>query len=799
MLSIAWYLLKVIICSGILLGYYWLFLRNKLFHSYNRFYLLAAIILALSVPLIQINIWNNSVQPKSEVIRLFQVVTSGDDYVNELTVARSPHQYLNATTLITAIYLIVSLIFFIVFVHVIWTIRSLIKKYQHRIVDNICFVNTDARGTPFSFLRYIFWNDKIDIESQAGNQIFRHEVAHVQEKHSHDKIFMNIIMIIFWCNPFFWLIRKELNMIHEFIADKKAVEDSDTAAFAAMILATAYPLYRFQLTNNFFYSPIKRRILMLTKNKNPKVNYIGRVLVLPLTVLVFAAFTFKAKVHTPINSGKTIIVVIDAGHGGADLGAISPDGKVSEKDINLAIVKKIKELNTNEKINIILTRTDDTYQSPQDKAAFTNQQHPDLFISFHVDNGPKGTENVHTGMHVWVAKDGSANVIESRVLASTIISTFSQNYGLTVTDSISQRTKGIWVLQASISPAVLIEAGFINNEKDLAYLQSSAAKETIARNILSAIEKFTVARDQVNEIHVTNVDTVPQYKFSAAGARHPVYFVDGTQMDSIQVKAISPNNILSMDVLKGKSATEKYGDKGRDGVVEIRTKKNIKNSIDINSSADTKADARVTLDSAPKVSVDVLYIVDGKETSKDILNKIDPKNIHDVNVLKNEEAVKTYGDKAKNGVVLVTTKTAVDVKADVKDNADVHTTTDTKINISNIDYTPDNKVFVKVEQEPKFSGSSDGWIKYLQKNLNAALPVEEGWKPGKYTVMLQYIVHTDGSISDVTSLNYLGSKTAQHCIDLIKNGPKWEPAIQNGRPVNAYKRQPITFVVEQQN
>ncbi len=62
--------------------------------------------------------------------------------------------------------------------------------------------------------------------------------------------------------------------------------------------------------------------------------------------------------------------------------------------------------------------------------------------------------------------------------------------------------------------------------------------------------------------------------------------------------------------------------------------------------------------------------------------------------------------------------------------------------------------------------------------------------------MLQYIVHKDGSVSDIVALNYKDSKTAQHCIDLIKNGPKWEPAIQNGKPVNAYKKQPITFVIE---
>jgi hypothetical protein len=120
-------------------------------------------------------------------------------------------------------------------------------------------------------------------------------VAHVQEKHSYDKIFINFVLVLFWCNPFFWLIRKELNIIHEFIADKKALEDSDTAAFAAMILQATYPLQKFTITNNFFYSPLKRRLAMLTKNKNPRINYVSRLLALPLTALVFFAFTFKVK------------------------------------------------------------------------------------------------------------------------------------------------------------------------------------------------------------------------------------------------------------------------------------------------------------------------------------------------------------------------------------------------------------------------------------------------------------------------------------------------------------------------
>ncbi|MEI9956813.1 MAG: N-acetylmuramoyl-L-alanine amidase [Ferruginibacter sp.] len=201
------------------------------------------------------------------------------------------------------------------------------------------------------------------METTTGNQIFKHELAHVQEGHTYDKLFINIILIFFWCNPFYWLYRKELNMIHEFIADKKAVEDSDTEAFAAMILQATYPQHRFQLTNNFFYSPIKRRLLMLTKNKNPKVNYFGRVMVLPLAILIFAAFTFKTKGRLDAASrykGKKITVVIDAGHGGYDNGEKAADGTL-EKDITLALAKEIKALNDNNNIEIILTKVDDRF------------------------------------------------------------------------------------------------------------------------------------------------------------------------------------------------------------------------------------------------------------------------------------------------------------------------------------------------------------------------------------------------------------------------------------------------------
>ncbi|MEO6540576.1 MAG: M56 family metallopeptidase, partial [Ferruginibacter sp.] len=293
MLPFFWYLLKVIICSGILFGYYWLFLRNKIFHQYNRFYMLTAMALSLLLPLLKISFWQMDAG-QNQAIRVLQAVSVGDEYMSNMVITSHKSNW-SFEQLYPLIYWLISLIFFVVMLRTLYLIYMLLKKYTVQQIEEVSFVNTEDDSTPFSFFKYIFWNSSIDINTTTGRQIFKHEVAHIEEKHTYDKFFVNITLIFCWCNPFFWLYRKELNMIHEFIADKKAVENSDTAAFAAMILQAAYPRHRFELANNFFYSPIKRRLLMLTKSNNPKMSYIARLMVLPLAALVFAAFTFKAK------------------------------------------------------------------------------------------------------------------------------------------------------------------------------------------------------------------------------------------------------------------------------------------------------------------------------------------------------------------------------------------------------------------------------------------------------------------------------------------------------------------------
>ncbi len=599
---------------------------------------MASIVLSLLLPLIKINFWQQGNQQQIGVIKVLQVVNQGDEYMDNIIVSakNNPFDY---QQLYPLVYLMVSLIFFFIFLHSLYSIFSLLKKYPKQTIDKISLVNTDAKSTPFSFLNYIFWNNKIDMETSTGNKIFKHELAHVEEKHTYDKLFINIVLLFFWCNPFYWLYRKELNMIHEFIADKKAVEDSDTAAFAAMILQATYPQHRFQLTNNFFYSPIKRRLKMLTKNKNPKVNYFGRVMVLPLALLIFAAFTFKSKTIKPVYHGKKIIVVIDAGHGGKDNGVKSAGG-IFEKDLALAMAQKVKELNNSDAIEIILTRNDDTYANPLEKANFVKDQHADLLISMHVDGNAKSNEK--TGISFFVARNEFENTGRSKVFASVLIAEFSKNYPLPVAQEPMQRQKGIWLLQANDIPSVLVEVGYITNTADVKYLITDAAKETIAKNILSAIEKFANANILVPLI--INSDT-PKIKLAKIqdsavknnqlldGMNTALFVVDGEITSYNEVKNMNTSLLKSVNILKGKAAVEKYGEKGKNGVVELSTKdKNV-----------------------PLVNT-VLYVVDGKITTYDVAKDLNTSSLKSVNVLKGNAAVEKYGEQGKNGVIELTTK-----------------------------------------------------------------------------------------------------------------------------------------------
>lgn len=148
MITLSWYLLKVIICSGILCGFYFLALRNKAFHRWNRFYILAAIIISLLAPVIKINIFQNDSE-KGTVVQVLQTIGYGDEAVIEYS--RNNQFHLSTETLGELAYGLVSAIFLALFFVSLYKIKRLRKKYPETKIEDVSFINTNAKGTPFSF------------------------------------------------------------------------------------------------------------------------------------------------------------------------------------------------------------------------------------------------------------------------------------------------------------------------------------------------------------------------------------------------------------------------------------------------------------------------------------------------------------------------------------------------------------------------------------------------------------------------------------------------------------------------
>ncbi|MCU7547775.1 N-acetylmuramoyl-L-alanine amidase [Chitinophagaceae bacterium LB-8] len=764
MIAFAYYLLKVFICSAVLFLYYKIALQGKEFHQWNRFYLLIITVLSLVIPCLEFPIMEHRAQAPQGPIQIVQVVASADQYVDEISVANQ-HTTLSGEQLGELVYILISIVFAFLFVRALLNMQKLIRSHVVQTSGNVNLIETDAPGTPFSFFRYIFWNPDIDLQSETGRQILQHEMIHVQQKHSLDKLLMKLILILFWCNPVFWLIRKELSMIHEFIADRKSVGSSGATALAAMILQAACPGAFHQLTNPFFKSSIKRRLAMLTKNHNPRFSYIARLMALPVLAVVGLAFTLKTKevVANAVNAKEPITVVIDAGHGYRE--GNKPDGArvdgIYEDDLVLEIAKRIKEENSNKNLHIILTRTDKNIVNLEERVRIAAEHRADLFISLHVaalpsSNPPKAKRS--DGMEVFISGNNLAIQQRSELLGSALIDQLKLVHK-TFPEIIKREKIGVYVLDKNTCPAVLVECGYMTNKTDMAFIKREANQKAVAQAILNAIERYA---GQINSemVQESVSDTIPNKNKVFLKVEQPAQFPGG-----------------------------------ENALVEF-LKKNLKSSVPV-------------ANKAPKGTYNVMcrFIINenGKLSDFTALTRygygMEEEALRVIRLLpnwipavQNGHNVATYYTQPISFVIedkgnLPKDSSGVIIKANPQVKSDANPLLSNAGNI----------VFEKAEEMPQFPGGIEAWARYLQKNCNATVPVTNGAPAGTYTVLVRFIVDQSGSISAIEPLTKKGYGMEEEVIRLIEKGPKWVPAKQNGHIVTAYKTQPITFVVAEEN
>jgi len=772
MISFAWYGLQVIACSAVMMGYYWLVLRNKRFHRYNRFYILVSVILSFLIPIVKIQLDN--LEARNRAIQIMYVFAGYNSSIDAVVAAKS--HPVNWMQLAGIGYLVVSLFFLVLMIRALVKIYQLFKKYPGKKFQDVWLIYTNASGTPFSFFRYIFWNEDINLDTATGQQVLQHELIHVKEKHSTDTMIMQVVLAIGWCNPFFWLARKELHMIHEFIADQQSVEAGDTASFAAMLLAAAYPRQQYLLTHPFFFSPIKRRLLMLTNLKNPRFSYVRRVMILPLMAIVALLFAFRMKQDNESSSklitGEQTVysdsTVIPAGTG------------VSQADLDEyeAILKKVTSRVLPSK-RVVTTFSGNFQES---KKAY------EIYCGMNAEQRDHATKVTFTKVPAARWKIPSTAQYEKWKNAS--------EYGIWINEKHVVNTA---LDKYKSSDFAMYYASKLTGAAKTGKLYNVQVNLYTVGYVTSKIQKDTMILITANPVKVVSIDSVPKLSLHESNSEKelvaPLFFLDGKKITKEEMSQLNPNNIASMNVLKDKAALDKYGAEGKNGVIEITAKsskelnivdgKTTVNSlkeidpaskernnllkgeqVTKNKEAGKDGGATVTLTKLAKP----LYVVDGKQMPAEFnFSSIPPSDIIDVNVWKEDQAVAKYGEAGKNGVVEISTKVFT-IGSDYKVSAVTHVSA-------------------------SFPGGAAAWHKYLERNLNRDLPVENGAPPGHYIVNMNFIVDQSGHISSLVAENDPGYGTCYEALRVIQKGPDWVPAEQNGKKVTSLVKQSITFVI----
>jgi TonB-dependent SusC/RagA subfamily outer membrane receptor len=534
-----YYLLQVLVCSAVLMVYYLLVLRNKKFHQYNRFYLLGVALVSWIVPLIKI-FWQQERSGVSQVDLLNVVAVNNSEIEAMVT---SQQVSLDLLSLLPNLYVAVSIFLLSAMLFSLYRIYKIYTTHECNNLQQFYLVMTREKGTPFSFFSYIFWNAEIDIQTPAGKQILQHELTHVTQYHSIDKIVIQLNLIAGWFNPFFWLLKKELDMIHEFIADKKSVEHGDTASFAQMLLTTAYPGQQFPLTNPFFFSPIKRRLKMLTNVKNPSFSYARRIVVLPLLSIVVLLFSFRTKeekIIAPVSiMDTTKKVMIVQGY------KISPeDTLIASKGNNKSIVIKMDGAGAGSNGQKPLFILDGEVISESVMKVIDPNKIESINIlkdaSAVAVFGEKGKGGV---VQITTKKGGGYEVVKGRPLDNSRV---LEERVLIISDTVQLNGK-----------TVLLKS---NNLKDVRFMENSLKD-------IRFVERSTVEADKKSGV---TFSVGSDFKESPS-----LIFVDGEKKTKKEMDALSPDQIKSVEILKGESAIKEYGAEAKDGVIKITTKKKV--------------------------------------------------------------------------------------------------------------------------------------------------------------------------------------------------------------------------------
>ena len=791
------YILKSAICLALFYLFYRLLLSKETFHRFNRIALLGLLVLSCIVPLIEVgteatNMVNRQFISWEEMLMMAEMSTIAEEVVTPT---------LSWREVLLLLYL-VGIVFFLV--RNLWSLGrmlSLINSCKKQRLNNEIWLFTHQKDiAPFSWMKYIVLSEKDYAES--GETILTHERAHITNLHSWDLILADLCVFFQWFNPAAWLLKQELQNIHEYEADEWVINHGiDAKKYQLLLIKKAVGTRLYSMANNLNHSNLKKRITMMIKKKSNPWACMKYLYILPLATIAVAAFArpeisnefdeissakvsdlasfMKAEVEksletppvtslAPQDSVFQVVEEMPEFSGGMQAMmqfiannvkypsiaqkngvqgrvitqfTVGKDGSITDAKVlrsvdpyldkeALRVISAMpkwkpgkqggKAVATRFTVPVVFRLTGDEPEKKStlkiggkevSKILVDGKEVP---IGEFVENYPAAISSfAESDIHVTDATDQVFEVVEEmpefpggmqammEYLAKNIRYPAKAHEANVQGRVITQFTVGKdgairdAKVVRSVSPELDAEAlrviSAMPNWKPgkqggkavatrftvpvVFRLTGNAPEEPTVVNAVGLKVDGNVPMGVVNDVkeylrkgYRTQInydlgDKPSDSKVVIRGSQNPLIVIDGVEkgVGADKLQAVNPQDIKSIEILQPENAIEKFGDRAKEGAIIVTTKKGEhKETVEGATYDATLTYSHVKSVIAPKEGTSPLIIIDGEEKGNDqsILNQLDVQDIQTISVLKDESAVQQFGEKGREGVVIVTTKKA---------------------------------------------------------------------------------------------------------------------------------------------
>ena len=684
------YILKSSVCLVLFYLFFRLLLSKETFHRFNRMALLGVLFFSLLIPCIEVTT-RHQVEVQQAMLSIEQLLLMAESEPTPVEVgAVQETPAISWVQIVLLVYLAGILFLACRNIYSLICLFRLIHSGKHeKLEKGVTLVVHNQEIAPFSWMKYIVISRK-DLE-ENGREILIHEMAHIHHRHSVDLLVADICIFFQWFNPGAWLLKQELQNVHEYEADETVINEGVNAKeYQLLLIKKAVGTRLYSMANSFNHSKLKKRITMMLKEKSNPWARLKYLYVLPLAAIAVTAFARP---------------------------------EISEK------MEEISAVKVNDLAEIVQEKVlQDTVKVSKD------EKRDDLVVS-----GVKSKEEEEIVIF---------EVVEQMPEYPGGMSALQKYLSEKIAGSPIKGKAGGRVMVGF----TVAETGKI---KDVRVLQSDEASlNQEAERIVSEMPDWIPGKQRGRPVPVKYTVPIRFGNIRFAENKQPLIFADGMEISMDAMEKLDPSTIESISVLKDSTSIKVYGKRGANGVILVNTQRGSKTKIqnkeisfsqkttstdavpdfpvsgtvvdeqgrpkagvsiivpntnhgtitDINGHFSLKAmkdgnlwfsfigykpvKASVSstmnirmeqevVDLFPELSGSVkngnsgfkvnngvtvhgikgeepLVIIDGKEAmEKDALSKLAPDHIKSISVLKDKSAQVVYGDKGKNGVIIV--------------------------------------------------------------------------------------------------------------------------------------------------